>query len=498
MKNNYSKILFPFLFFSIILFAGSACMSKPPKRVVNRVLTNEEMTVPEGRFQSGGGFNNSGQVRMSPILEEPVLDWSMNVEYPGLLFWVLVDSDGGVWMPSDATEILPHVITSRHQIRRYHPDGSFDWDRIYLPKGYTDEPSNYNDRDPNRIYTERVSYVEPIIALNNAVVLYASRSIHRFKSSQSSSPTGMLNDLIMDNARDSTNSGGYTFLECVDFDGNTIWRTEHLDGAVLGSGQATRISENRIAMTVNREYLNIYDLADGELIETITPDGWFFGNSAVPIEGPEGTWFGVLSQSKEYGAPDIIAHFNNDGTINWSTSAPPIGKTPWLVLSNDGTLMAKDRYNLTGINSLTGDSLWTVPLSSPSFGCGVTPDGNYIAYELVANSEEHCLLSIAPDGNRNWDIDLPDPTTGHDNVIIFNDGSLLVGYNTGISLLAPDSQIIWTIDLDDLNVGNLEDSSRGVALWNLFPFPDGRIVAHAEVIVSGEPESYIFSLKPPM
>jgi len=510
----WMKRAYPLAILFCALAVCAACMTTPADGQVNSIqpedettgrvdnpeLTDDILALPPGRFQFGVGLNFNGQVQMPPITVKPVLDWSHQTDNPFTAESCLVDSDGGIWMPllgetnlADLSEMTPN------KIRRLNPDGSLDWEKAFLPERESDEP-DYSGRhvsndqiDWDTIYTTSRPRVGAAVALNDAVLISASWIVTRAKKGTSYSQDFFSEEFYR-------NTSGYFFIECVDLDGNTIWRTDYDENARTRLGSVSRISGNRIVSVINEEYFEIYDLSDGSLVDTVTPDG-LIRNFNDLLEGPGGTWYAVLADMRGVRSQKTFSNFNNDGSANWTIEAP-VGLN-W-DLSGEEILAATVRSGIYAYDASSGEALWNIDGFEQLHSCGTTPDGNFIAFDFATQMRqsrddiaESPMMSISPDGDINWETIIPGNTAGNSNVIIFNDGSILVGHHIGISLLSPDGQVVWTIDFQDLGIEESGVFAMAAASWTLNPFPDGRLVALASGWGVEGYQGYIFSLKPP-
>ena len=220
-RKSHNPILSTGILYGVLIFlAISACgCTGRPSRVVNRPLTAEEMAIPPGRYQHGIDMRHTCQVDLDSPQNEPVFRWVVKPDVTVDSTDVMVDGEGGVWYNDG-----PSGGMSLNAVIRLNPDGSEDFRKRLLPSGHSDD----FDLEA-KTYTRHSSFstVRPVVALDGAIIWHANRL-------QSSAEYENL-ELI---SEDYTIFG---FLECIDTEGETRWRTEPSEVSPLFNNSSFRV-----------------------------------------------------------------------------------------------------------------------------------------------------------------------------------------------------------------------------------------------------------------
>jgi hypothetical protein len=414
-----------------------ACFT-PTGQIVTDPLTEEEMAIPSGRYQSGVNMNHSGQVGMLSHQNKPVLEWRVEIPEDVEYSPVFVDSEGGVWYRKGRN------ITHRDQIVRLNPDSSEDWiHTVSAPWGTI------------------LSRSLPVVVLKEAVVCMQYSAISGY------------------------GDYGSIFLECLDLDGNVRWRSETVDADVNYRG-AWRIQENRIAAATADNTLTIFSLENGELLGTVSISGWGSLDPIGPFPTHDGGFITVgRDETESNGDGSYVTRFSPDGATTWQLDFPGLNYCWPPCLSDDGLMLWGAGYNsrnseLIAIDTASGDIERRTDYRS-IFVLGVTYEGNF----LLRGSEEedvYILRLVDPSGEDIWTIDVTEIGVSQlDKPIIFEDNSILIGHRTGFWLLNADGTIRWEVNSTDLG----HTGPGRFKHWAFNPGPDGTLFVHVVDLTEG-------------
>ncbi|MCX6647135.1 MAG: hypothetical protein NTY09_12385 [bacterium] len=413
-------------------------------------LTSDEMAFPPGRYQVGINIGHTCRVDMDSPEVEPVLLWTESMKRGE----IILDSEGGIWLPKcDPDSYLSD------SIKHLRPDGTMDWEKMLIPKSewgfeFSDDSSESEDWWRNSI-------VSPVISLQGAVICLATRDEHY---SQFSSDLQETRSKVW----------GYSFLECIDLSGNTIWRTQLVRGNII-NGQAWRVDNDRIAMISSETSFNVYSISDGELLETITVPGWSACCYTGPYPTEDGGWIiqgDIWDPNSISGGYPYIYRLNLDGSNAWKAEYQTWSFALPVTISDDGIILFGNRNGIRAIDINGGSELWCLE-GGMYHACGITPDENYV---MIGSFEDKSILgTLDSAGNQSWSYQIDWPYGGVDDVIIYRDGCILIGDRNRITLLYPDGSVKWMIDYLDMGVE--EDTRTG--MWKLNPTPEGGIVGLA-------------------
>lgn len=409
-------------------------------------LTSDEMAFPPGRYQVGIDIGHTCRVDMDSPEVEPVLLWKQETVASG----VLVDSDGAIWLARGEKFKF-----KSYRIMRVLPDSSTDWSVELAPESVPLIKDHKYVSGMEFVYENTM--VWPVISLDGAVICYVSRN--EVYQAGTFGCEDFHSDRITIN-----------FLTCIDLNGNIRWRTE----PVIWDSYyryAWRVDQDRIAMSSSDTGFNTYSISEGEGLEKVSIPGW----SGTCETGPYATNDGGWVIQGDIWDPDFLISFTPyiyrlkpDYTTAWAIEFPSVSFSLPFTIPGDGFILNGNRHGLSVLEIDDGSELWSWG-DGTYHACGITPDGNYV---VIGSSEEHAeLVTLDTAGNRLWSYEIFWPYFGVDDVIIYNDGCLLVGDRNRITLLYPDSSVKWVIDGEDIGI---EQDFR-VGHWRLNPTSDGGI-----------------------
>ena len=150
---------------------------------------------------------------------------------------------------------------------------------------------------------------------------------------------------------------------------------------------------------------------------------------------------------------------------------------------------------LRSLDLSDGSVLWERGISQGNLD-GITPSGDCLM-SIGGLGDNQSLVLLDQHGSDLWSLDLENVRFGMNDTIIFNDGSIIVSYQWGISQLNSDGTIRWTIDLEDAGLTSQSSFNQGVDVWHLAPTSDGGLVAGATHIISSEEQNTIFKFSLP-
>jgi len=422
-----------------VLIAGC---TRLPGRVVNRTLTPEEMAIPPGRYQRGIDMRHTCQV-------EPSLIWSIRPDVSISTTNILIDGNGGIWYP-DGDSGFP----STFKIIRLNPDGTTDFSHTVLPEGNLD--IDLDEADSGQVNSESsYSSVAPILACAEGIIF-------RFDRSESS-----MRGSITDSTPPLKDEKGYVNLECFDTNGNIIWRTDPVrePSQIL---YGWRVSEDRIAIPVDSTNLYLYSLSDGELLETIEWPGPSTYGIPGPVSMGDGGWIFQGTNVRDYDDDYLpyVERVDSNGQALWHHEYPLYSFSLPAVITEDGFILRGNRAGVDLIDADSGSVIWH-KFSGINHSCGITPAGDFLIAGFNTENEKGKVRLIDHGGNIIWTVDTM--VRGLDDVIIYRDGAILLGYSWGISLFNTDGSIRWTVDLQELGLSGRDKLSG----WSLNPTPDG-------------------------
>ena len=458
-----------FLVLMFLLIFPCSVQSEPAWEVFEP-LTQAEMAVPAGRYQAGVDMHHNCRVDMDAPLEEPVLSWSVRPDSNSSRD-VMVDSEGGTWYAENGSGEF-----GMNKIIRLNPDGSVDWEREFIPVNPIEKIVEQYIDDTFTPYW--ISYIYPSIAVADAIIIHIH---HKYNAS--------INLPDEDNLRWITIS--FTYLVCLDLDGNTRWRSENVeDYDPLVNQCAWRVDNDRLALIASDNTFNVYSLETGEFLETVEVPGWSANSNTGPIVIADGSWIihGNVMLDDFMGGYPYIYRINPDGTYQWKAEYQTDTFSMNITVDEDGNLLYGNRQGIRVIDSSDGTEIWR-QWGGLFYACGVTPSGDYVAIGEFGGDDRRLGL-LDSEGEGVWSVMTEWPLLGHDDVIIYRDGCILYGDRSGISLVEPDGEIRWSIEPDELGCPEADRLGH----WQLNPTPDGGIVALSMAPYEEESGRVIYNL----
>ncbi len=446
-----------------------ACAGGVPR--ANSPLTEDELAIPLGPYQMGGDMYNRRQVRMPSPEEKPVLDWRRGSVALQLVFLstVLVDGEGGIWYESSESSLLTfqglreldyeelsdtyaeELPYSNTSVVRLNPDGTKDWEHRF-GEAPGEEPVSFSlDSAMNGVVVCGLGYFEG-------------------------------GELGFRNHR--------RFLECIDLMGTTKWRTDPVPGDFTNR-TVWRVTDDRVLMACTDETWNVYSLSDGSHLGSIrTPGHALFG-----FPGPFPTHDGnlIMFGTRADTGRDYVSKMDFNGNTRWYEDFPDEISIYPPTLSNEEAVIIGSHGGLLCLNSGTGEYEWTRFEGEIIEPMGVSTDGNILCFSIEKYVGPRELRMLDPSGNILWTCPMPELAQGLQDIHLYEDGSILVGYAAGVSLIDPEGSMLWTVDESDLGLS----TDSGFSKMELYPAPDGRIVVHY-VTTGDDGDEGILSLKPPI
>ena len=416
----------------------TAAVFPNPQHFVRRALNYEDMVPLSGRsFVKDNITESENFVRFNSPHERPTIKW-VKTTTPFMMdipSSIIVDSEGNTWYSSGPDRLDNLFSITLNCIK---PDGTIKWVRNF--PGY--------------------HFIGPKIVCQNAVVCFGTT----FKLS---------------NLQATSN------IECLDLDGKTIWRTGPIPDS--DGGKLLRFTDNRVVLgdwKVKGEQLYLYALSDGQLLDTKFYDQC--GSS--PHELPDGR---LLSGIDLYiGEKPRLGMFNLDTSIEWTFELPVEERGCNFIQVSDNDLLLGTYGNLGKID-FSGKLVWHKVSNNSSFmPLGVLKDGNYLVCETKMQHDSllaEIMCVYDPEGNIKWSHEFKNSGYIDPSIVIYQDGNILFGHKTGISLISPNLEVIWNLEL-------LGADSKKILSWNIFPAPDGRIVAACWLVSNHKSVVKIFSL----
>ena len=431
-------------------------------------FTDDEVGIPQGKYEQYSDMNGTSSVPFPPPAEKPTALWWDYSEIAFPYHDIVTDNEGYIWFAAEKKlGELQHVF-------RLKPDGEVDWSvPVTLPRSALlsalagDWPINY-------------SY--PVIVCNDAVIFYTC--VHDLK------------------IRD------YKYAyEAYDKTGKLRWRTEWIEGSV-SDRNVWRISGNRMLvynmLKGPNDELIFYSLKDGSIVDRFEIHNPAFTTmfGGGPHEMSDGTWISFI---KNYDQTRVARYSLPDQKSIWELPPDPENKfTNWPLLfpANDRVVIGAAN-SLICVNTETGEKVWENYDAYKYYPLGVTPQGNIIAIGFI----DHKIFLMAVDGNGSllWKIKPgdEDPETGKitnsfsflfSDLVIYNDGSILLPKEESLALLNPDGSTSWELSAEDM--GWVYADEHSMDLWKLYPTTDGRIIGSFSPAMSSGFWGYILCLGP--
>jgi len=436
---------------AILILAGG-CKPAGYGRIESESLTSDETAIPPGRYQQGVDMYHRGHVRLNSPRTKPTLLWSITPEVTIDATNVLVDSEGGVWYPDGEAGML-----STYNLIRLNPDGSVDFEKNMLPDALVGM-----GRGEGGLQAEvGFSIIYPALMCEGAIIARLDRWI-------ASAEFGT--------EEPEAKESGYACLECVDLDGRTRWRTEPIEGMQVDQ-DAWRLPQDIVAMPASKTSFNMYSLEDGSLIESRDVPGWSVYNIPGPLQTDDDGWIfngdNWRDRTEDATFP-FIERISPDGQVVWHKEYSEWSFALPMTINEEGIIARGNRYGLEFIDSSNGSVLLS-KYSATNELCGVTRDGNFIVAGCDNENDRASVRVLDTAGNVIWSID--GRVHGDNDVVVYEDGGILLGHSYGITLLNRDGSVRWRVDFNDLGLSSEDWTGR----WSVNPQPDGGIVAFASV-----------------
>jgi len=462
----------------------SAYTLEHPDPVFNRSLSEMEMSLPSNNQDL---INFTGertvQFNFSAPREKPELQWSRRIKV-SFFDQIIVDSKDCSWLfcislPKDFFESDEDFAKYRalrpapaKTLVRLNPDGSISWKQYF--------------------YGPFQDYI-PVIVCEGAII-YVVKTFNAPDTTEDAITFSEYARGFWNEIRRYKPLHDFS-LECIDLEGNTVWRTPSAKVENYSGSTPWRISDNRIMMAsgeFNSGEFNIYSISDGKLLETIKFPKWDSGleypQQLEPIELPGRGWISFQN--------DGIVLFDSYLKTRWKYNIAIDELQSQPVISQKNILIFGSVNKLTAISLETGNVLWQRSEYINPETWGSTDDGNTIFTAYSSNLNGYMIGVIDSKGNEvlssPYKNEIRNPPQPPIRLIIYNDGSFLLPKEHGILLADKNGSLIWSLDLKDLGFDNKTFS----IITNLFPAPDGRIVF---CLLSNDEkkwmEDYIVSIK---
>jgi len=445
----------------ILLLSCLAMISCSRGRMVSRPLTEEEMQIPPGRSESGIDLYHTSAIDLPSFPEEPVLEWTYESNWDARN--LLLDGEDGMWFATGD----PSGCYSSNTVARLDPYGNVDWERALLPPGTSADTTLSEIADKGITW----SMVDPLIACSGAVICSCSRSREKEPDSH----------VVLD-----------SYLECVDIDGETRWRTEHID---RWFHYTSRIDAESLTIVNGANSFGIYSISTGERLHEYEFDRNLPDLTFPQVMSVADSWICFLKDPADNYS---VCRYSSSMNLEWEHSLGESGRIEAYALDENAllvntTLPFRRTTRLLKLDLTDGSVLWD--RLDKALVSGVTPDGGCFLSRGEVRENVNVAL-IGPEGSELWSLELNTHSYPGRAPVMFNDNSILIGYRWGISQLNPDGTIRWTIDLDDMGVADRSMYREGFESWELAPTSDGGLVAAGSMNTHPADYTTIFKFAP--
>ena len=395
-----------------------------PPADVNRELTEKEMGIPRGNYQQYVNMQRNGQVRFQSPRDKPKVLWKkdlnklMNPEH------LLVDRTGAAWFSSG----IGAQINLQGRLTRLNPDGTRSWSK----RGSADFPT-----------------IWPAVVINGGVIVFESVPVGGAPYSYGGVPTG-----------------GNMSLDCLDYDGNTIWRTDPVKGKISKDIRVSRVPGNRVIMTNGQLPMKFYtfNISNGELISELLLEK--NNHETAPMALDDG-WIAYSAYSDRTNTWYSLTRYNQEGTYEWFLDLLGRFDPSPAIINSNGNLIQGSLDAIAEIDKDTGKIIWINKNYQRNRPCGITPLGKIV---FAAEDRQGPKLVVVDDQGRElWSRYGPPVSKPIPNVMIYEDGTILYGDRTGL-LLCDSKGAFWTMDVNDFRISNYVDE------WYIHPAPNDRII----------------------
>src|SRR5262245_7788137 len=229
-----------------------------------------------------------------------------------------------------------------------------------------------------------------------------------------------------------------------------LWRYNHgFEGDVLTSPAVGQDGTIYFAFSQN--------LFGAGVFAALYPEGWPLGPGGVPLEGTLKSKY-VLGYYIDASSPAIdqsgalylgdvtgVLHkFLVNGTLTTRPWKVKVGTkiTASPVIGSDGTIYIGSWSGLTAVSS-SGAILWTFPAGIVDQTAALGSDDTI--YVSAKSGTNRVIYAVAKDGTLRWQygpVYVASPYGGFP--IVGADGTVYVGFGTGVYAFSPDGVLLWT------------------------------------------------------
>ena len=424
---------------------------------------------------------------LEPPFEKPIIHWTKNINLDSPN--ILVNEAGAIWYVTEATRTLSlSEITGEKHIPKHYKFPSRQSDELICLDA---RGSLLWKRDIPDLHNIRL-----ICCCENAFV-------------------------IVDN------HGGIGLaptiaFECINLNGDTIWRTNELESLVALDPQPCQINVGSVIgfglndLDENKNNLgyNLYSLENGSFIKRIKFSNTYIENGSIEkthslIGLEDETWITYIN--------GVLTKYDIEFELVWSKDIH-LMRFGVIQVKNNILLLSTVKYGIMALNVDTGVEKWTRGDIIGTNIVGSTPNGEVALYGLLKPDESwlenvqntyqtstdeekkelelkfHSAINKFIVIDSEGEIISSHPTKGefafmsYKNIITYDDGSILFGQGNCISLSDPNGKIKWSIENKEF--GNEEELE--FAEWWFYATYDRRIIVVIDQLASQE--SKVFSL----
>jgi outer membrane protein assembly factor BamB len=461
-------------------------LAEHPDPVYNRSLSDQEIALPFDGYHRDFLGERTIKLDQPAPREKPARHWSrqlrtilhkqMIVDSKGYTWFICYTNNRGIY---NSDEEYEEYLALKHRpvraLVRINPDNSISWKRD--------------------IYRALQDYF-PVVVCKEAVIMFIKT--YTDVPSDKETPTMISR---YDRGQSYMNAKNKqpqhdVSLECIDYDGNTVWRTPSVKVGFENyfGNMVWRISDNRVMIAtgkLNAGSFSIYSIKDGSLLETITFPEWNSGKNEVrllePIELLDKGWIGFQK--------DGIVLFNSSLKAVWKhkIAIKEIISRP--VIIRNALVFGTGKY-LAALDLDTGKIIWKREEYSNAEIQGAEPDTDIILF-TISSSENHSCYFYAVDHNASLIFSRAYPKSPlarydrFNHTIVYSDGGVLYNDKESLNLFDKSGALQWNLNLNDFGF-SVETHTMEDAL-NIAP--DGRIV----ICITNDDyykkdDDYIFSL----
>ncbi len=461
-------------------------LAEHPGPVFNRSLSEQETALPfDGYYRDFLG-ERTAKLGYNASREKLLVQWTrklrsvyhkqMIVDSKGCTWFICSSANKGIYKSDEEYEMVRGLKPGPvRALVRLNPDNTISWKRD--------------------IYRALQDYF-PVIVCKGAVIMFVKTYNDAPIDKETSTMISRYDRGLTDKNTKNKQPQHDVSLECIDYGGNTVWRTPVVKVGFENyfGNMVWRISDNRVMIAtgkLNAGTFNIYSIKDGSHLETITFPEWNDGVNEVrllePIELPNKGWIGFQK--------DGIVLFNSSLNSIWKymIACDEILSRPVIIRN---TLVFGTGKYLSAINLDTGKIIWNREEYGNAEFQGAEPDTDIILF-TISSSENHSCQFYAVDHNGNLIFTRAYPKSHlarydrFNHTIVYNDGSVLYNDKESLNLFAKNGALLWNLSLNDFGFSvethTMEDTLNCTQ--------DGRIViciTNDDYFVKDD--DYIFSL----